>query len=216
MAETIKEEQVSLKLLVNKKTNKVILAEAGKDFVDVLFSFLTMPLGTIARLVQKDSYMGPVRVGCLSSLYESVTNVVKWTDTCSEMLLRPRNSSEDYCRSLKLNIDDTEPPKYFICNKSECKHAELSTFENKNCTCWSRMTYSVLVKNEKADKGFVNNAATFIVTDDLVVIPNAVDKISIGIGSAEMFFIVQVNYSDRFVLTKETISAEIKFFSSHC
>jgi hypothetical protein len=42
-----------LKLTVHKETNKVLFAEAGKDFVDILISFLTLPLGTIARLVAK-------------------------------------------------------------------------------------------------------------------------------------------------------------------
>ena len=35
------EEQVSLKLVVNTETNKVLFAEASKDFVDILCSFLT-------------------------------------------------------------------------------------------------------------------------------------------------------------------------------
>lgn len=38
--------QVSLKLLVNTETNQVLFAEAGKDFVDILCGFLTLPLGT--------------------------------------------------------------------------------------------------------------------------------------------------------------------------
>ncbi|MCI76672.1 DUF674 family protein, partial [Trifolium medium] len=35
------EEHVSLKLLLNEKGDKVLFAEAGKDFVDILCSFLT-------------------------------------------------------------------------------------------------------------------------------------------------------------------------------
>jgi hypothetical protein len=62
------EEYVSLKLVMNEKGNKVLFAEAGNDFVDVLFSFITKPLGTIARLVEKESTIGPVSVGCLNSL----------------------------------------------------------------------------------------------------------------------------------------------------
>ncbi|CDY48306.1 BnaC05g13600D [Brassica napus] len=42
-----------LKLLVDKEKNKVVLAEICKDFVDVLFSFLILPMGTIVRLLQK-------------------------------------------------------------------------------------------------------------------------------------------------------------------
>ncbi|PNX65406.1 hypothetical protein L195_g062585, partial [Trifolium pratense] len=37
------ETSVSLKLLLNEESNKVLFAEAGKDFVDILCSFLTMP-----------------------------------------------------------------------------------------------------------------------------------------------------------------------------
>ncbi|TKY65973.1 tyrosine/DOPA decarboxylase [Spatholobus suberectus] len=176
--------QVSLKLLVNKETNKVVFAEAGKDFVDVLLSFLTMPLGTIARLMQEESEIGPVRVGCLSSLYDSVANLDKeclWTETCKAMLLRPRNSSEDYCRSLKLNIDDTEPTGHFLCsNHDECSSG-LSTFRNGICHC-GHSTTSVVWLPEHVYykyKGFVNGGATFIITDDLVVIPNAMDA---GLG----------------------------------
>ncbi|KAL2336551.1 hypothetical protein Fmac_010997 [Flemingia macrophylla] len=171
------EEQVSLKLLINKKTNKVILAEAGKDFVDILFSFLTMPLGTIARLVQ-DSDIGPTGVGCLSSLYESVTNIRKCLKTlsCEEMLLRPKNSSVEYCRSLKFNIDDTEPLKYFMCtNTTKCCHEVLSTFKNERCNCGNLLARSVPVIRDEAYNGFVKDVATFIVMDDLVVIPNAMD-----------------------------------------
>jgi hypothetical protein len=55
--------------------NKVLYAECGKDFVDVLFSFLTLPLGTIARLVATDSNMKAVKFGSISSLYQSVENL---------------------------------------------------------------------------------------------------------------------------------------------
>jgi hypothetical protein len=49
----------------------VLFAEAGKDFVDVLISFLTLPLGTIARLVAKKCHMGPLKIASLSSLYDA-------------------------------------------------------------------------------------------------------------------------------------------------
>lgn len=113
------EEDVSLILLVNKETNKVIFAEAEKDFVDILYSFLTLPLGTIARLIEKDSNMGPVSVGCLNSLYHSLVDlheVCFQKETIKDML-EPQNSSEDYCSTLKFNINDidSEPTEYFIC-----------------------------------------------------------------------------------------------------
>ncbi|KAK7373802.1 hypothetical protein VNO80_07222 [Phaseolus coccineus] len=123
-------DEVPLILMVDKETDNVICAGANKEFVDVLYSFLTMPLGTIARLVQQESLRGPVQVGSLNTLYESVVNFNKeylWSDSCKEMLVRPRNSSEYHCRSLKLNIDDTDPTSYFICpNFRECGMSMLN------------------------------------------------------------------------------------------
>ncbi|EMS55305.1 hypothetical protein TRIUR3_22243 [Triticum urartu] len=39
-------DKLSMKLLVNSKSQRVLYAEAGKDVVDFLFSLLTLPLGT--------------------------------------------------------------------------------------------------------------------------------------------------------------------------
>ncbi|CAJ2670637.1 unnamed protein product [Trifolium pratense] len=61
-------DRVILRVLVDNERNKVVYAEAGKDFVDALFSFLTLPLGTIARLVAKESNVEAVRFGSISSL----------------------------------------------------------------------------------------------------------------------------------------------------
>jgi len=44
------EVKILLKYWVDVKRNRVIVAEASGDLVDVLFSFLTLPLGTIIRL----------------------------------------------------------------------------------------------------------------------------------------------------------------------
>jgi len=167
-------EEVSLKLLVNKKTNKVLFAEAGKDFVDVLFSFLTLSLGTIARLVEKESSMGPVTVGCLNSLYRSVRNLDEEclrTATCKEKLLQPRNSSDCYCKGLKLNIEDTYPTMYFLCSKFDeifCGEF-LSTSIDKKCACGNPLTRRVFL--EPLGKGFVKDNATFVITDELIVMP---------------------------------------------
>ncbi|RVW49466.1 hypothetical protein CK203_080249 [Vitis vinifera] len=39
---------MSLKLLINKKDDKVVFAEVKNDFMDFLFNhFLTLPIGTI-------------------------------------------------------------------------------------------------------------------------------------------------------------------------
>lgn len=57
---------ISLKALVDKGSNKVIFVEADNDFVDVLFSFLTIPMGTIVKLASKQSV--PLKIGCMNNL----------------------------------------------------------------------------------------------------------------------------------------------------
>jgi hypothetical protein len=42
---------IPLKILVDKQRNKVVFVEATKEFIDTLFSFLSLPLGTIIRLL---------------------------------------------------------------------------------------------------------------------------------------------------------------------
>ncbi|KAM5585219.1 hypothetical protein ABKV19_004555 [Rosa sericea] len=61
---------VSLKLLIDTKRQKVLFAEAGKDFVDFLFTLLSLPVGTVIRLLSKDGM-----VGSFGKLYDSVENL---------------------------------------------------------------------------------------------------------------------------------------------
>ncbi|CAL5097298.1 unnamed protein product [Urochloa decumbens] len=62
--------KISLKLLVNAKTKKVLFAEAGKEFVDFVFSLLTLPIGAVAKLVSAGTMHGSV-----GRLYQSVEHI---------------------------------------------------------------------------------------------------------------------------------------------
>ncbi|XP_027903713.1 uncharacterized protein LOC114163607 [Vigna unguiculata] len=168
--------QVSLKVVVNKETNKVLFAEAEKDFVDVLCSFLTLPLRTIARLVENESTMGPVTIGSLNSLYRSVAaldNNCLWQQEDKKILLHPRNMAEDFCNSLKLNIDDTQPKIYFVCESISYLCDSICCTSNSYCRCGKPRNQEASLKSSL--KGFVNDVATFVITDDLIVMPNSMD-----------------------------------------
>ncbi|KAM3329023.1 hypothetical protein ACQJBY_026219 [Aegilops geniculata] len=64
---------LSMKLLVEVDRRgtprRVVYAEAGKDVVDFLLTFLTLPIGTVVRLLRRNSM--PM-VGCVGNLYGSV------------------------------------------------------------------------------------------------------------------------------------------------
>ncbi|TVU18243.1 hypothetical protein EJB05_34331, partial [Eragrostis curvula] len=62
--------KISLKLLVETKSKKVLFAEAGKEFVDFVFSLLTLPIGAVAKLVSAGTMHGSV-----GRLYQSVDNI---------------------------------------------------------------------------------------------------------------------------------------------
>ena len=59
--------KMSLKLLINKKDNKVVFAETKNDFIDFLFNLLTLPIGTIVSLLPKEN--------CLRNLHKSINKL---------------------------------------------------------------------------------------------------------------------------------------------
>ncbi|KAG7591261.1 hypothetical protein ISN45_Aa01g003080 [Arabidopsis thaliana x Arabidopsis arenosa] len=100
---------LKLNLLVDKEKNEVVFAQAGKDFVDVLFGFMALPMGTIVRMLEKNK-QNSAPIGCFNNLYKSVVDMDKvdfTTEGCKDMLLYPRYVKEKQCRRLNhLNIDD--------------------------------------------------------------------------------------------------------------
>ncbi|XP_028215195.1 uncharacterized protein LOC114397329 [Glycine soja] len=151
-----------LKVLVDKETNKVLFAEAGKDFVDVLLSFLTLPMGTIARLVAKDS---------------------NW----------------DCVRKERGNL--------------------LSTFKNKKCHCGKPMDREISLEERTSENGFVKETASFIICDDLRVMPNslgtsvdlfhelgaknmeAIEERTVEIGNKELLDLLKCSFLSKTPLT---------------
>jgi hypothetical protein len=62
---------IKIKLAVDRTRNRVLFVDAGSDFVDVLLSFLTLPLSAL-QFCAADGTSSP---GCLSSLCDSVNNL---------------------------------------------------------------------------------------------------------------------------------------------
>ncbi|KAG8368385.1 hypothetical protein BUALT_Bualt15G0040000 [Buddleja alternifolia] len=115
-----KEVKFCLKVVINKEENKVLFAEVDSNFADVLISFMTLPLGTIVRLLAKHFGDEAPTIGSLNTLYQGLSNLESshfCTDSAKQILLNARNSLAFLCQKLKLNLDDSEPTKYFTCPK---------------------------------------------------------------------------------------------------
>ena len=65
----MEETNVSLKLLIDTESKRVLFAEAGKDFIDFLFHILALPVGTFIPLLKKQGM-----VGSLGSIYGISSN----------------------------------------------------------------------------------------------------------------------------------------------
>ncbi|RWR96795.1 hypothetical protein CKAN_02619700 [Cinnamomum micranthum f. kanehirae] len=213
---------ISLKLVVDKKMNRVVFAESDNDFVDVLLSFLTMPIGTIIRLTGKES-----KIGGMSTLYESVEDLdvsLLQTEACKKMLLYPKNSSEEHCKNLKVNVDDTEPTKYYVCSWDCCakKHQLVSTFYNAQCGCGQSMKKQMIFNKKPeffASRVFVKGNMRFIIRDDLQVFPvsmnstftlldelgisdaSVLEERNVNIGSAEVLHLLNRSLLSKTPLT---------------
>ncbi|XP_059297677.1 uncharacterized protein LOC132050447 [Lycium ferocissimum] len=172
---------IKLKIIMNKTRDRVIFAESDHEFIDTLFSFLTLPLGTILRLLEKDM----VQLGSISRVYDSVYSIdpkFMHTSHCKSMLLMPRNTSETHCGKLKLNVDHSENAgKLFWCSNYQCGKL-VSFLQNMRC-CWcgNLMACSTRLfeEEEKGSCGeesavevfLKGGAASFMITDDLQVMP---------------------------------------------
>ncbi|KAK1285251.1 hypothetical protein QJS10_CPB20g00923 [Acorus calamus] len=172
-----------LNLLVDKKGNRVVCAEADSEFVDIIFSFLTLPITTIVRLLKKKSC-----VGCIDSLYQSMENLHPkhlQSRACTEMLLHPLSNSEKLYEGLAVKYDERELGNSYLCPKWACVRSKslVSSVKHARCCCGEVMDRRVRVGKPlgscggggEGDGAFVEGDSMFIVTDALRVMPDAAE-----------------------------------------
>ncbi|KAF8397550.1 hypothetical protein HHK36_016468 [Tetracentron sinense] len=169
---TTPEVSLSLKLLIDKKAQKVLFAEADKDFVDFLFSLLSLPLGTVVRLHKSHGMEG-----CLPNLYESVenlSNTYMQPNQNKDCLLNPKSAtSVSQQIALLLPSDASTPRKYHICRSC---YNHVTDNPGIDCPdCGSEMSFQVTKVAPNASStgegGYVKGVVTYMVMDHLVVTP---------------------------------------------
>ncbi|PQP94319.1 uncharacterized protein Pyn_00412 [Prunus yedoensis var. nudiflora] len=217
---------IELKVLVDRGSNKVIFIEPENDFLDVLFSFMTIPMGTIIRLARKHS--DPVVIGCMNNLYTSVENIDEqkfWIDICKDMLLHPRNAADSHCNDLNLKLDDTEPRRYFLC-PNLCKVLSYyCTYCPCSCLLIMNMEKSLSLRTSEDGSVFVKGQTSFTVTDDLQVIPpnssassvftklglmdvDATEELTINIGTVEILNLLMCSLVSKTALTETLLKPQ--------
>ncbi|KAJ6311666.1 hypothetical protein OIU77_013426 [Salix suchowensis] len=176
---------LSLKLLIDSKHNKVVLAEAGKDFVDFLLNLLSLPLGTVIQLLTK-----PAMTGCIANLYGSLEKLdesylqpnknkgsilnppIPTQVTHPNFLLpdtnrKPENQKLYYCPQHPGFVSNIQNS---ICN-------QCSPFRGSGCYFSKEVKFAVTNDSTSTDTptseqgGYVKGVVTYTVTDDLSVSP---------------------------------------------
>lgn len=101
--------KMDVKLVRSKSQKKIIFAETCENFVDFIFSFLTIPLGSIIKLLDGNSF-----VGCIDNLYKSVENLdSSWCTDSRSVLLNPGVIPQFGCPNQPLNIPQVQLATYY-------------------------------------------------------------------------------------------------------
>ncbi|KAK6144333.1 hypothetical protein DH2020_021153 [Rehmannia glutinosa] len=169
------ESTLSLKLLVDTQGKRVLFAEAGKDFVDFLFHALSLPVGTVISLLTKQPMLGS-----LANLFQSIENLndsyIQPNQT-KNTLLNPVLPVTGYVPVLALNDAPTTAKKFYRCTCNQYG-SYISDDPRTICPhCKGKMTTNVsyvappAVEQGSIEGGFVKGMVTYMVMDDLGVMP---------------------------------------------
>ncbi|CAA2956305.1 Hypothetical predicted protein [Olea europaea subsp. europaea] len=181
------EPKIPIKLLVDENQTRLLAAEAPSDFVNVLLSFLTLPLGTVVRVTKSH----PGSIGCMNNLYQSIEQLSAdnfCTEACKSILLSPRNPRALVCKNLKLNIDDTSNGICFSCNYNYC--GRKSHYPCTKCVCGRIANTEISEESQPSDpKHFVGRMIMYVISDDLQVLPgnpNSLAQLLCNLGLSDV------------------------------
>ncbi|KAJ4835201.1 hypothetical protein Tsubulata_037004 [Turnera subulata] len=173
---------ISLKAVIDEASKRILFVEAGHDFVDILFSFLTVPTGKIVGLFHSQPpTMGSI--GCMDNLYKSVENLDLnhfRSDTCKSMLLQPLNGAVRHCNRLKLKLDNGAGLTHYYC---------------RSWACTSKVHREAASDSEGV---FVKGLQRFVVSDELEVVPASSD--------ASFDFLSKLHVVDCSAITERTFN----------
>ena len=174
---------LQLKLLVDTQRQRVVFAEANKDFVDFLFTLLCLPTGTVTKLLTSKSM-----VGSLGNLYQSIENLNNTyfqPNLGKDTLLNPKAliGSNPKTPLLLPDAPSKDGKIFYICSESRYGgHSYVADEPGAVCpSCNNQMSteMSYVAVNKDAvqgssssgGEGYVKGVVTYMVMDDLQVKP---------------------------------------------
>lgn len=162
--------EMRAKLILSKTRNKVVYMECDEDVVDILFSFLALPLGSIIKLLDKNS-----SIGHADKLYRSAVDLSLHGNDCirfKNLIISPKLAPFFGVKKQLLKIEEEVSVGGYVmgcyacdsCSRFPCIHGtkeaaltELNPKSSKNTT--------------ESGGGYAKGLVKFMVTDDLNVAP---------------------------------------------
>ncbi|KAK9061213.1 hypothetical protein SSX86_018393 [Deinandra increscens subsp. villosa] len=208
MANSSSASKISLKLLIDVKSKKVLFAEASKEFVDFLFHILSLPVGAVIKLLKKNSMVGSL--GILYDSIENLSNTYMQPNQTKDVVLNPKTANFGAQVPLLLRNDGVPVHgKFYRCSSGHYSHVtDDPSALCPHCNNSMRTEIPYVAGNGGAAKeaadggGFVKGVVTYMVMDDLAVKPMST------ISSITM--LNKFNVKDVGSLEEKVVSLEMK------
>ncbi|XP_042067495.1 uncharacterized protein LOC121810840 [Salvia splendens] len=151
--------KLSLNVFIDKLKTKVLFAEANSDFINVLLSFITLPLGKIVTILQNHNGSDEAAsIGSLTNLYKGLSDLDTAyfsTPGAKEMLLNPRSSFRAEWRKLAVDVTGAEPLQYYCCEDGNCSRNafdNISVYSDiATCECGRSLNRGVRIEEGRGD-----------------------------------------------------------------
>ncbi|KAL5569144.1 hypothetical protein UlMin_025719 [Ulmus minor] len=171
---TSEPKSVNLKLLIDTKGQRVLFAEAGKDFVDFLLSLLSLPIGSVIRLLSCNEMVGSF--GKLYESFENLSDSYLQPNADKNTLLKPPSGVAS-TTLLALPDKASNVKALYACSNSYCNRKTATYNPQNSCTnCGSTMSAGMTIiepqqGESSAANGYVKEVVTYMVMDDLELKP---------------------------------------------
>ncbi|CAN4099218.1 unnamed protein product [Withania somnifera] len=192
--------KVTMKLLIDTQSKRVMFAEADKECIDFLFHILALPIGSVIRLLTTKGM-----VGCLGNLYESLQNLDnKYIQPNQEKdtLLKPKSAACVTSVPLLLITNTPAGNQFYMCPGCYNYVTDGHLVNCYSCHRSLNKTVNYIAPPKTnvvaSDGGLVKGVVTYMVLDDLIVKP--ISTIS-SITLLNQFSIENVNVLKEKVVT---------------
>jgi hypothetical protein len=164
--------EIILKLVIRKSDGKVLYAQGEQNFANLLLSFLTYPLGGVARIFGECCYLGSIN-GLYKSVADLNENKYLISKQAKNRLVTPCIAPQIKLSKQIIPIFEPGHLDYYSYQEgnSNIIHAQFHKYdENGNYTLenFKPMNYS---KAASPEESYVKGPAMYVATDDLVVSP---------------------------------------------